>query len=156
MRARFCAHVDRDFGFLHRTHLPTARKPYVPLPGEPTTRWTRLVVHSHAPGRTPDTATVDFSAYGLEDGSRARLQEKAEFIREGGSWLYSRALREGPEPYRNPGHEARAERPLPVWQREEIQALLPSQGIAGRPGPRNPPNTPHRRDNSLPVYPRSP
>jgi SEC-C motif domain protein len=101
MRARFCAHVNRDFGFLHRTHRPTAHKPYVPLPGEPTTRWTRLVVHSHAPGLTPDTATVDFSAYGIEDGAEHVLQEKAEFVREGGAWLYTRALREGPEPFRN-------------------------------------------------------
>jgi len=101
MRARFCAHVDRDFGFLHRTHLPTAHKPYVPLPGEPSTQWTRLVVHSHAPGRTPDTATVDFSAYGLEDRVEHVLHEKAEFIREGGSWLYTRALREEKKPGRN-------------------------------------------------------
>ena len=113
MRARFSAHATRDFGFLHRTHLPTAHKPYVPLPGEPTTQWTRLVVHSHVPGRTPDMATVDFSAFGLEDGVEHELQEKAEFVREGGTWLYTRALREGPEPFRNTAKKPGRNDPCP-------------------------------------------
>ena len=113
MRARFCAHVLRDFGFLHRTHRPTAHKPYVPVPGEPTTQWTRLVVHRHEPGRTPDMATVDFSAFGLEDGVEHELQEKAEFVREGGVWLYTRALREGPEPFRNAAKKPGRNDPCP-------------------------------------------
>ena len=100
MRARFTAHATRDFGFVHRTYRPTSRAPYTPSPDEPTTQWTRLVVHEAAAGRSPDTATVEFSAYGLENGQEHVLQEKAEFVREDGKWLYTRALREGPTPVR--------------------------------------------------------
>lgn len=99
MRARFTAHAIRDFAFLHRTYRPTSKSPYVPAEGEPTTQWTRLVVHSHSPGRAPEMAYVEFSAYGLEGGVEHVLHEKAEFVREGGAWLYTRALREGPAPY---------------------------------------------------------
>jgi len=100
MRARFTAHATRDFGFVHRTYFPTSRIPYTPSPDEPNTNWTRLVVHEAAPGRNPDTATVEFSAYALENGQEHVLQEKAEFVREDGKWLYTRALREGPAPVR--------------------------------------------------------
>ena len=113
MRARFTAHATRDFAFLHRTHRPTARRPYVPAPGEPATVWTRLVVHGHGPGASPELAYVDFSAYGMEGGVEHVLHEKAEFIREDGAWLYTRALREGPEPIRNAGKRPGRNDPCP-------------------------------------------
>jgi SEC-C motif-containing protein len=100
MRARFTAHVRQDFAFLHRTYRPTARLPYVEDPAKPATQWTRLVVHRHEPGATPDTATVDFSAYGTEEGREVVLHEKAEFARDDGAWIYTRALREGPAPFK--------------------------------------------------------
>jgi SEC-C motif-containing protein len=100
MRARFTAHAEGDYAFLSRTYRPTARRPYVPEEGEATVRWTRLVVHSHTAGRTPDVATVDFSAYGIEAGAEHVLHENAEFVREEGAWLYTRPLREGPAPVR--------------------------------------------------------
>ena len=74
--------------------------PYVPGSETAALQWTRLVVHSHLPGKTPDFATVDFSAYGLDNGVEHVLHEKAEFIREGGAWIYTRALREGPAPFK--------------------------------------------------------
>jgi len=98
MRARFSAHATGDFAFLHRTYRPTAKLPYAPEESSPTTEWTRLVVHSHSLGRTPDLAYVEFSAYGLEQGVEHVLHEKAEFIREDGAWTYTRPLREGPAP----------------------------------------------------------
>jgi SEC-C motif domain protein len=100
MRARFTAHVIHDFAFLHRTYRPTAQQPFVPLDEKPTMQWTRLVVHSHGAGRTPDFAYVEFSAYGTENGAELVLHEKAEFARENGSWIYTRALREGPAPFK--------------------------------------------------------
>jgi SEC-C motif domain protein len=101
MRARFTAHVRHEFAFLHRSHRPTARLPYVPEPGEgKRVQWTRLVIHGHSLGKSPDTAYVDFSAYGTEDGAEVVLHENAEFLRENGAWTYARALREGPAPYR--------------------------------------------------------
>ena len=99
MRARFTAHVVHDFVFLHRTYRPTAQQPFVDEAEVPTMQWTKLVVHSHEAGRNPDTAYVDFSAYGSEAGTERVLHEKAEFIRQNGAWIYTRAVREGPAPY---------------------------------------------------------
>lgn len=100
MRARFTAHVVQDYRFLHETYLPTARQPFVEDGEAPTIKWERLVVHAHAPGRTPEEATVEFSAYGTEEGVKKVLEEKAEFVRQDGAWIYSRPLREGPAPVR--------------------------------------------------------
>jgi SEC-C motif-containing protein len=101
MRARFTAHVVHDFAFLHRTYLPTSRQPFVPEEISPAaTEWTRLVVHAHEPGRDADTAYVDFSAYGVEQGAEQVLHEKAEFVRQNGAWIYTRSVREGPAPFK--------------------------------------------------------
>jgi SEC-C motif-containing protein len=100
MRARFTAHVRHDFGFLHRTYLPTADQPYTPEAGEPTMQWTRLVIHSHGQGKTPEFGYVEFSAYGMENGAEHVLHEKAEFVRRDATWIYTRSLREGPAPFK--------------------------------------------------------
>lgn len=100
MRARFTAHAVRDYGFLHRTYRGTAGQPFAPPAETPSTEWTRLVIHSHVPGPSPDVAHVDFSAYGQEKGVEVVLHEKAEFVRQNGVWIYTRALREGPAPFR--------------------------------------------------------
>jgi SEC-C motif-containing protein len=100
MRARFTAHAIRDFAFVHRTYRPTSRQPYVPVPDGPTTEWTRLVIHNHTVGKTPDIATVEFTAFSKEEGGEGVHEEKAEFIREGGAWIYTRPLRDGPAPFR--------------------------------------------------------
>jgi SEC-C motif-containing protein len=113
MRARFTAHAIHDFAFVHRTYRPTARQPYVAVPGAPATEWTRLVVHSHEPGKTPDVATVEFSAYGKEEGVEQVLHEKAEFVREGGEWVYTRPLREGPVPFRETARKPGRNEPCP-------------------------------------------
>lgn len=113
MRARFTAHAIRDFAFVHRTYRPTSRQPFVPIPDGPTTEWTRLEIHSHQPGKTPDVATVEFSAYGKEGGVEQVLHEKAEFVREGGEWIYTRPLREGPAPFREAANKPGRNDPCP-------------------------------------------
>jgi SEC-C motif-containing protein len=113
MRARFTAHCTHDFAFLHRTYRPSAHLPFVEEKNVPTTQWTRLVVHHHDPGSTPDTATVDFSAYGTDEGRELVLHEKAEFIRENGAWTYTRALREGPAPFKASAPKAGRNEPCP-------------------------------------------
>jgi len=100
MRARFTAHVLHDFKFLHDSHRPTAGKPYVAEEGEPLMQWTKLVVHSHETTADPDKSFVDFSAYGIDEGVEKVLQEKAEFLRINGTWLYNREARLGPAPYK--------------------------------------------------------
>lgn len=99
MRARFTAHVAHDFKFLHETHRPTAGQPYVAEEGEPAVTWTRLEVHKAEATPNPDKAYVEFSAYGTEGGQEKVLQEKAEFLRVNGVWLYNREARLGPAPY---------------------------------------------------------
>jgi SEC-C motif-containing protein len=101
MRARFTAHALHDFEFLHRTYKETAARPFSRATEVEKTQWTRLAIHSHAPGRSADVAYVDFSAYGVENGAEIVLHEKAEFVRENGAWIYARALREGPAPIRS-------------------------------------------------------
>jgi SEC-C motif-containing protein len=113
MRARFSAHATGDAAFLHRTYRPTARIPFVPGADAPSTQWTRLVIHSHTPGPARDTAHVDFSAYGTEAGVEHVLHEKAEFVREDGEWIYTRPLREGPAPYREPAKKPGRNDPCP-------------------------------------------
>ena len=100
MRSRFTAHVAHDFVHLHRTHFPTARLPYVEEPESPAIAWTRLVVHAHEAGKNPTTAFVEFSAFFDEDGAERVIQEKAEFLHVGGEWLYTRAVRSGPAPFK--------------------------------------------------------
>jgi len=113
MRARFTAYAIKDFAFVHRTYRPTARQPFAPVPDGPTTEWTRLVIHSHTQGKTPDIATVEFSAYGKEGGVEQVLHEKAEFIREAGKWIYTRPLREGPAPFREAAKKPGRNEPCP-------------------------------------------
>jgi SEC-C motif-containing protein len=126
MRARFTAHAINDAAFLHRTYLPTSRLPFVPAAEPPPTQWTRLVVHSHVSGRTPDVATVDFSAYGIEQGVEHVLHEKAEFVRRDGSWIYTRALREGPAPFRQGAPKPGRNDPCPCGSGKKYkQCCLP-------------------------------
>ncbi len=102
MRSRFTAHALRDFEHLHRTHLPTAQRPYVTDPDEAQPlNWTRLVIHSHEIGPRPDTAFVDFTAYHRDDKGEHALHEKSEFLRVGGEWFYTRAVRQGPAPLKS-------------------------------------------------------
>lgn len=101
MRARFTAHVARDFAFLDRTFIETAARPGgSEEAGAPKIPWTRLVVHHHEVGPQPDLAWVDFSAHFLDQGVERSLDEKAEFRRIDGQWIYTRPVRQGPAPVR--------------------------------------------------------
>jgi SEC-C motif domain protein len=101
MRARFTAHVVHDFKFLHHSDRSNAGHAYVEEPGEPAITWQKLVIHAHEPGADADTAYVDFSAYGSEQGHEHVLHEKSEFKRIDGKWIYSKALRLGPAPFKS-------------------------------------------------------
>ena len=102
MRSRFTAHVAEDYLHLHRTHQPTAKLPYVAeTDSGPAMHWTKLVIHAHEAGKTPDLSFVEFSAFFDEEGTERELREKAEFVRVGGEWLYTRAVRSGPTPFKS-------------------------------------------------------
>ena len=98
MRSRFTAHVTNDAEYLHRTYAKTARLPLSDEPEGAPIQWTKLVVHSHEAGRSPDHAFVEFSAFFLDEAGEHVIQEKSEFQRENGQWLYTRAVRNGPAP----------------------------------------------------------
>ncbi len=98
MRSRFTAHVVGDEAHLHRTYQGTASQPYVAVPVEATIPWTRLVVHAHETTSNPDQSFVEFSAFYLENNAELVLQEKAEFRRTAGEWIYTRTVRQGPAP----------------------------------------------------------
>lgn len=99
MRSRFTAHYVRDYVYLHRTYLETARRPYTPDQDDgPDLAWTRLAVHAHEAGPKPDTAFVDFTAYFQAEGKEQALHEKSEFRLIDGEWIYTRSVRVGPAP----------------------------------------------------------
>ncbi len=101
MRSRFTAHVAQDFVYLHRTYLETAKKPYVEETPTTDISWTKLEIHAHEPGSSPDIAFVEFSAYFVEGGADRVLQEKSEFRRIDSQWYYTRTVRYGPAPFKS-------------------------------------------------------
>lgn len=80
MRSRYSAFVLARADYLlatwHASTQPTA------LNFEPGARWLGLEVLSHAPGLTPDTATVRFVARYRVAGKAVRLAETSRFLRE--------------------------------------------------------------------------
>ncbi len=113
MRSRFTAHVLRDYAHLHRTYQATAALPYSEEEDTAPVQWTRLVVHAHEPGPKPDVAYVDFSAYYKEGDAEQVLQEKAEFVRQNGRWLHTRAVRSGPAPVKSADPKVGRNEPCP-------------------------------------------
>lgn len=101
MRSRFTAHVADDQIYLHRTHQPTANQPFVADTDATQIKWTRLVIHAHEPGKKPDIAYVDFSAFFSDEAGEQAIHEKSEFHRADGRWLYARAIRFGPAPFKS-------------------------------------------------------
>ncbi len=100
MRSRYTAHVVHDDRYLHFSYLPSAKQPYVKEVYEPAMTWTKLEVHAHTPEVRPNTSWVEFSAYFEEKGQKGVLQEKAEFQRINGAWIFTKTLRNGPAPIR--------------------------------------------------------
>jgi len=124
MRSRFTAHVANDERYLHQTHQPTANLPYVEQgDGLDPVAWSRLVVHAHELGRTPDLAFVDFSAfYAVEGGGEGVLQEKSEFHRVNGNWLYTRPVRQGPAPLKSTAPKVGRNDPCPCGSGKKYKA----------------------------------
>ena len=113
MRARFTAHVVGDSEFLHKSYLPDSKKPYTGEVLAGGDRWTRLVINSHEIGTNPDNATVDFTAFYKDQGIEVPHDEKAEFLRQDGSWIYTRAIRLGPAPVKHSSPKVGRNDPCP-------------------------------------------
>lgn len=114
MRARFSAHVAHDFKFLHESHAPTAGTPYVAEEGEPAVAWKRLEVHgAESAVNNPDKGFVEFTAHGTQEGKDVVHQERAEFQKVKGTWLYTREARLGPAPYKASAPKVGRNEPCP-------------------------------------------
>jgi SEC-C motif-containing protein len=114
MRARFTAHVANANEFLHKTYLPTSRRPYVEEADTAPLPWTRLVIHSHEPEVKPNVSYVEFTAFfNGEGGAEGALQEKSEFQRIGGNWIFARTLRNGPAPLKSSAPKVGRNDPCP-------------------------------------------
>ena len=98
MRARFSAHVALNHVFLHETVLENQGRPAPQIEEGGESPWSRLVIHSSELGRTPDIATVDFTAWFVENDQEVPHHEKGEFKLIDGEWIYVRAMRLGPAP----------------------------------------------------------
>ena len=114
MRARFTAHVANANEFLHKSYLPSSRHPYVEEPDTAPLPWTRLVIHSHEPEVKPNVSNVEFTAFfKADDGSEGTLQEKSEFHRINGNWIFARTLRQGPAPLKSSSPKVGRNDPCP-------------------------------------------
>lgn len=85
MRSRYTAFVMGLEDYIQRSWHPHYRPQ-----GESgsANRWLGLRVLS-APPVTGNTASVEFVAFYLEDGSVAQLHERSSFVHEDGHWLYT-------------------------------------------------------------------
>ncbi|MFA5265641.1 MAG: YchJ family metal-binding protein [Opitutaceae bacterium] len=113
MRARFTAHVVGDQAFLHSSYLETSKKPFIDQPEAHPTKWTRLVIHSEEPSKLPNMAYVDFTAFYEESDTEFAHDEKAEFVKIGEDWIYTRAVRLGPAPFKSPQPKVGRNDPCP-------------------------------------------
>jgi len=93
MRSRYSAFVLDLRGYLMDTWHPDHRPPVIE-PLEPGLRWLGLEVRT-ARLCGPDQGEVTFVARSKLGGRAHRLSERSGFVREGGRWLYTRALDEG-------------------------------------------------------------
>ncbi len=87
MRSRFEAFRDGDSGWLLRSWHPSTRPRRLDLVDNPV--WRRLqIVETVAGGPGDDTGIVEFRASCLVDGRPRVLEERSNFVREGGRWFY--------------------------------------------------------------------
>ncbi len=89
MRSRYTAFVQRDAGYLTRTH---ASPP--PLAPDEFARslhdiaWLDLTVSKAEPGKSDDEGFVTFTARSLQPGGIVSMTERSRFVRTDGVWRY--------------------------------------------------------------------
>ena len=87
MRSRFAAFRDADSEWLLRSWHPSTRPARVDLADNPT--WRALqIVDTVAGGPDDITGIVKFRASYVERGEVGVMQERSNFVREGGRWFY--------------------------------------------------------------------
>jgi SEC-C motif-containing protein len=88
MRSRYTAYARRDEAYLLRTWHPKTRPSGLDLK-KPAVRWLGLKIRSTEAGQPLDTrGVVEFVAEYQAGGPIERLEERSQFVREPGGWLY--------------------------------------------------------------------
>ena len=88
MRARYSAYAMKNSAYVLRTWLPQT------CPAEPVIdtaiTWLDLqIISAQPPANNSDTAFVEFVArYRIGGASARRMQERSQFVRIDGNWLY--------------------------------------------------------------------
>lgn len=91
VRARYCAYIRRDLGFLTSTWHPDTVPANFDL--EPNTEWLRLEIHrTDRGGMLDNDGVVDFTAHFTLRGETYEHRELSEFVRVDGAWVYTDAL----------------------------------------------------------------
>jgi SEC-C motif-containing protein len=87
MRSRYSAFAVGDAAYLARTWASTTRPPDIRLvPGQ---RWVGLeIIDTVDGGVLAQRGEVEFLARWERDGQVGQLQERSEFVREDGRWMY--------------------------------------------------------------------
>ncbi|MFC1673615.1 YchJ family protein [Pseudomonadota bacterium] len=92
MRARYSAHVKKNFDFVANTHAEEVRSTYNTSAAEAqnaNTEWVGLEIEETQDGGPDDeTGTVLFSARFQEGGQLHAHRELSDFRRENGEWVY--------------------------------------------------------------------
>ena len=86
MRSRYTAFVLGEVGYLRQTWHEEFRPADLAL--DSRIRWIGLEILAER--RQGDTATVEFEARFLSDGTVDALHERSDFVRRQGQWLYTR------------------------------------------------------------------
>lgn len=118
MRSRYTAFTLGNSAYLTSTHTPA------PGDADPNElgRWAKSVHWLslqilEAPADRGDEGEVKFACSYLERGVKVTLTEKSRFARVDGRWQYG----DGTPP--SGASEGRSQRPVPLWQRAQVQAL---------------------------------
>lgn len=92
MRSRYCAFVQRNGAYLHRTWHSSTRPGKRGLMQMAPTEWLGLEILRTEQGTVlDDTGLVEFIARYREGGQEQQLHETSRFVREGGRWYYVKA-----------------------------------------------------------------
>lgn len=87
MRSRFAAFRDGDAAWLLRSWHPSTRPARIDLADNPT--WRALQIVDTVAGGSDDTeGVVEFRASYVAGGDTDMMQERSNFVREGGRWFY--------------------------------------------------------------------
>ncbi len=117
MRARYCAFVKHEIGYLLDSLHPEHREDYDPAATQrwaDSAQWVQLeIVGTDAGGEADDEGTVEFVATYRDKGVTHTHHEVGRFNRYDGAWYYTDGTMVTPGTRRNPGPKVGRNDPCP-------------------------------------------